>query len=115
MANTMDIIAKALCGVFCSPTDQAMKEMQQVCFDYLSLGGVFNRGLIELVAGLSPGPLWLIPHFFAMTIYCFARLLLPFPSPTRMQIGAKLISVLICAFPSDFFAIYFENVSSFLT
>ncbi|KAG6645818.1 hypothetical protein CIPAW_08G149600 [Carya illinoinensis] len=78
--------------VFSSSPDQARKEMRQACFDYLSLGGIFSKGLLALLAGLNPCPLHLVLHFFAVAIYGAGRLLLPFPSPKGLWIGARLIS-----------------------
>lgn len=93
MASTINTLAGALYKVFCASPDPARKEMRQACFDYLSLGGVFSDGPISLLSGLNPRPLSLVLHFFAVAIYGVARLLLPFPSPKRMWIGARLISV----------------------
>jgi squalene monooxygenase len=59
----------------------------------LSLGGVFSNGPIALLSGLNPRPLSLVAHFFAVAIYGVGRLMLPLPSPKRMWIGARLISV----------------------
>lgn len=67
--------------------------MREACFDYLSLGGVFSTGPVSLLSGLNPRPLSLVLHFFAVAIYGVGRLLLPFPSPKRIWIGARLISV----------------------
>lgn len=69
--------------------------MRQACFDYLSLGGVFSNGPIALLSGLNPRPLSLVAHFFAVAIYGVGRLMLPLPSPKRMWIGVRLISVSI--------------------
>ncbi|XP_052188297.1 squalene monooxygenase SE2-like [Diospyros lotus] len=92
VASTINTLAGALYKVFCASPDQARKEMRQACFDYLSLGGVFSTGPVSLLSGLNPRPLSLVLHFFAVAIYGVGRLLLPFPSPKRMWIGAKLIS-----------------------
>ena len=67
--------------------------MRQACFDYLSLGGNFSAGPVALLSGLNPRPLSLVVHFFAVAVYGVGRLLLPFPSPKRMWIGARLILV----------------------
>ncbi|XP_068654909.1 squalene epoxidase 3-like [Aristolochia californica] len=91
-ASTINTLAGALYKVFCASPDQAMKEMRQACFDYLSLGGVFSSGPVALLSGLNPRPLSLVCHFFAVAIYGVGRLLLPFPSPKRLWIGARLIS-----------------------
>ncbi|XP_015943589.1 squalene monooxygenase SE1-like [Arachis duranensis] len=92
VASTINTLAGALYKVFCASPDPARKEMRQACFDYLSLGGVFSQGPIALLSGLNPRPLSLVLHFFAVAIYGVGRLLVPFPSPTRMWIGARLIS-----------------------
>lgn len=69
--------------------------MRQACFDYLSLGGLFSQGPVSLLSGLNPRPLSLVLHFFAVAIFGVGRLLLPFPSPKRVWIGARLIAVSI--------------------
>ncbi|GAB2228285.1 hypothetical protein Droror1_Dr00010116 [Drosera rotundifolia] len=91
VAATINTLAGALYKVFCASPDQARKEMRQACFDYLSLGGVFSTGPIALLSGLNPRPLSLVLHFLAVAIYGVGRLLLPYPSPKRMWIGARLI------------------------
>ncbi|WOK95590.1 squalene monooxygenase-like [Canna indica] len=92
VASTINTLAGALYKVFSASPDRARNEMRQACFDYLSLGGEFSNGPIALLSGLNPRPLSLVTHFFAVAIYGVGRLLLPFPSPKRMWIGAKLIS-----------------------
>ncbi|KAJ6335323.1 hypothetical protein OIU78_012035 [Salix suchowensis] len=92
VASTINTLAGALYKVFCASPDQARKEMRQACFDYLSLGGVFSEGPVSLLSGLNPRPLSLVAHFFAVAVYGVGRLLLPFPSPKRIWIGARLIS-----------------------
>lgn len=96
VASTINTLAGALYKVFSASPDQARNEMRQACFDYLSLGGVFSNGPVSLLSGLNPRPLSLVCHFFAVAIYGVGRLLLPFPSPKRMWIGARLISVSRC-------------------
>jgi squalene monooxygenase len=93
VASTINTLAGALYKVFCASTDQAKNEMREACFDYLSLGGVFSNGPIALLSGLNPRPLSLVAHFFAVAIYGVGRLMLPVPSPKRMWIGARLVSV----------------------
>ncbi|XP_050212718.1 squalene monooxygenase SE1-like [Mercurialis annua] len=92
VASTINTLAGALYKVFSASSDEARNEMRQACFDYLSLGGVFSTGPVSLLSGLNPRPLSLVVHFFAVAIYGVGRLLLPFPSPKRMWIGARLIS-----------------------
>ncbi|XVE67388.1 hypothetical protein DITRI_Ditri08aG0156300 [Diplodiscus trichospermus] len=93
MASTVNILANTLYKVLSAPSDPTMEEMQQACFCYLRLGGIFSNGLSALISGLYPRPLSLAFHFIAMAIYGVLRLLLPFPSPKRMWNGAKLIWV----------------------
>ncbi|KGN62420.1 squalene monooxygenase SE1 [Cucumis sativus] len=91
VASTINTLAGALYKVFCASSDQARKEMRQACFDYLSLGGIFSNGPVSLLSGLNPRPLSLVLHFFAVAIYGVGRLLLPFPSPKGIWIGARLV------------------------
>ena len=93
MASTINTVANVLHKVFSASSDPAMEDMQQACFGYLRLGGVFSDGLSALISGLHPRPLSFAFHFFAIGIYGVGRLLLPFPSPKRMWSGAKLIWV----------------------
>lgn len=92
VASTINTLAGALYKVFSASPDEARKEMRQACFDYLSLGGIFSAGPVALLSGLNPRPLSLVLHFFAVAVYGVGRLLLPFPSPKGMWIGARLIS-----------------------
>ncbi|XP_056176592.1 squalene monooxygenase SE1-like [Syzygium oleosum] len=92
MASTINTLAGALYKVFCASPDPARKEMRQACFDYLSLGGIFSLGPIAILSGLNPRPLSLVLHFFAVAVYGFWCLMLPFPSPDRIYTGARLIS-----------------------
>ncbi|XP_059638603.1 squalene monooxygenase SE1-like [Cornus florida] len=91
VASTINTLAGALYKVFYASSDQASKEMRQACFDYLSLGGVCSTGPVALLSGLNPRPLSLVLHFFFVALYGVGRLLLPFPSPKSMYIGARLI------------------------
>eukprot|EP00258_Populus_trichocarpa_P031917 XP_024447936.1 squalene monooxygenase [Populus trichocarpa] len=76
-----------------SDQDPSRKEMKEAFFNYFSLGGVFSDGLMALLSGLNPDPLSLVFHCFAMLAYAVGRLLLPFPTPKRMCIAARLILV----------------------
>ncbi|XP_022724947.1 squalene monooxygenase-like [Durio zibethinus] len=93
MASTINTLANLLHKVFSASSDPAMEDIQQACFGYLRIGGVFTDGLSALLSGLYPRPLSLAFHCFAIAIYGVGRLLLPFPSPKRMWTGAKLIWV----------------------
>jgi squalene monooxygenase len=102
VASTINTLAGALYKVFCASSDPARNEMRQACFDYLSLGGVFSTGPVSLLSGLNPRPLSLVLHFFAVAVYGVGRLLVPFPSPKRMWIGARLVTVCITLHHSVF-------------
>ncbi|KAK1414582.1 hypothetical protein QVD17_30329 [Tagetes erecta] len=92
VSSTINTLAGALYKVFCASPDPARKEMRNACFDYLSLGGMCSEGPISLLSGLNPRPLVLFLHFFAVALYGVGRLLIPFPSPQRVWLGARLIS-----------------------
>lgn len=115
VASTINTLAGALYKVFSASPDKARNEMRQACFDYLSLGGVFSDGPVSLLSGLNPRPLSLVCHFFAVAIYGIGRLMLPFPSPGRIWIGARLISV--CVFLPHLFtsSLYFVPYSLHLS
>ncbi|XP_047975309.1 squalene monooxygenase SE1-like [Salvia hispanica] len=92
VSSTINTLAGALYKVFCASPDPARKEMREACFDYLSLGGIFSTGPVSLLSGLNPRPLSLFLHFFAVAVYGVGRLLLPYPSPTKVWLGARLLS-----------------------
>ncbi|KAL5855220.1 hypothetical protein ACOSQ3_005052 [Xanthoceras sorbifolium] len=92
VASTINTLAGALYKVFSSSPDPSRKEMRHACFDYLSLGGVFSNGPIAILSGLNPCPLSLVLHFFSVALFGVGRLLIPYPSPKRVWIGARLIS-----------------------
>ncbi|KAL6224982.1 hypothetical protein ACLB2K_003836 [Fragaria x ananassa] len=92
VASTVNTIAGALYAVFSPSPDQARKELQQAIFGYLRLGDVF-LAIYALFAGLNPHALSLVLHLIPVVTYTVGRLLLPFPSPKRMWLGARLIWV----------------------
>ncbi|KAJ6296570.1 hypothetical protein OIU78_022312 [Salix suchowensis] len=93
-AFAINTLASTLHTVFSSSDqDPARKEMKEAFFNYLSLGGVFSDGLMALLSGLNTNPLSLVFHCFAMLAYAVGSLLLPFPTPKRMCIAARLILV----------------------
>nr|AXU93514.1 squalene epoxidase 3 [Taraxacum kok-saghyz] len=91
VASTINTLAGALYRVFCASSDEAMKEMREACFGYLSLGGGCASGPVGLLSGLYPSPVQLVFHFFSVAVYGVFRLLLPLPSPNRLWIAARLI------------------------
>nr|KYP51758.1 Squalene monooxygenase [Cajanus cajan] len=97
MASTINTLADTPYKVFsASPNDvDAINEIRQTSFDYLSLGRFFSGGYITLLSGLNPSLLSLVLHFSAATCYGVGRFLLPFPSFERLWTGARLF---LCAF-----------------
>ncbi|GKV24281.1 hypothetical protein SLEP1_g33911 [Rubroshorea leprosula] len=90
VASTINTIAGALYKVYGASPDPIRKEIQQLCFDYLSLGSMFSSGPVTLFSGPSP-PWMIVLCSFAVGIYGVGRLLLPFPSPKRVWIAARMI------------------------
>lgn len=89
-------MAAALYKVGSASHGEGRKEIQEACFEYLSLGQKFSRGPVTLISGLDPKPLSLVFQFLVVAIYSVGRLLLPFPSPKRVAAAARLI--LVCPF-----------------
>ncbi|KAE8727149.1 Squalene epoxidase 2 [Hibiscus syriacus] len=93
MSSTINTLANVLQIVFSAPSSPVMEDLQQTCFGYLRLGGIFSTGPSAILSGLCPRPLSLAFHFSAMSVYGVGRLLLPFPSPKRLWNGARLLWV----------------------
>ncbi|KAK9213275.1 hypothetical protein WN943_002662 [Citrus x changshan-huyou] len=91
VASTINTLANSAYQVFSASSAEAREIMRQASVDYLGLGGIYTSGAMALLSGLNPRPSSLIFHFLAMAIFGVGRLLLPFPSPKRLWIGAKLI------------------------
>lgn len=73
---TISVLANALHAVFTTPGEEGGEgrggprhALQQACLGYLAAGGACAAGPIGLLAGLSPSPLVLLLHFFAVA-YC---------------------------------------------
>ena len=90
-AATINTLANALYKVFCRTGEEWNEEMQQACFDYLSLGGMYSRGPISLLGGINPRPFVLVAHFFMVALYGIGRLLRPFPTPKSLLVGVQLL------------------------
>ncbi|KAK8564395.1 hypothetical protein V6N12_036520 [Hibiscus sabdariffa] len=91
MSSTINTLANVLQKVFRASSDPGMQAMQQTCFGYTRLSGVFANGLSAMISGLCPRPFSLAFHFLAMATYGVGQLLLPFPSPKRLWSGAELL------------------------
>uniref|UniRef100_A0A3Q2T4I2 Squalene monooxygenase n=1 Tax=Fundulus heteroclitus TaxID=8078 RepID=A0A3Q2T4I2_FUNHE len=64
----VNVLAQALYELF-SATDDSLHELRKACFQYFKLGGQCIAGPIGLLSVLSPKPMTLIGHFFAVALY----------------------------------------------
>nr|KAF6426881.1 squalene epoxidase [Molossus molossus] len=64
----VNILAQALYELF-SGTDDSLHQLRKACFLYFKLGGECIAGPVGLLSVLSPNPLCLIGHFFAVAVY----------------------------------------------
>ncbi|XP_066235571.1 squalene monooxygenase [Saccopteryx leptura] len=64
----VNILAQALYELF-SATDDSLHQLRKACFLYFKLGGECVAGPVGLLSVLSPNPLCLIGHFFAVAVY----------------------------------------------
>ncbi|XP_015238818.1 PREDICTED: squalene monooxygenase [Cyprinodon variegatus] len=64
----VNVLAQALYELFAA-TDNSLHELRKACFQYFKLGGQCITGPIGLLSVLSPKPLTLIGHFFAVALY----------------------------------------------
>lgn len=94
LSATINTLANALYSVFCYTGTAAHETMQQACFDYLALGGIYSAGPVSLLSGLNPRPSVLVMHFFMVALYGVGRLLLPRPTVGGLVRGLLL---LLCA------------------
>ncbi|XP_029307553.1 squalene monooxygenase [Cottoperca gobio] len=64
----VNVLAQALYELFAA-TDKSLHELRKACFQYFQLGGECINGPIGLLSVLTPKPMTLIGHFFAVAIY----------------------------------------------
>ncbi|XP_035018382.1 squalene monooxygenase [Hippoglossus stenolepis] len=64
----VNVLAQALYELF-SATDNSLCELRKACFQYFKLGGECIAGPIGLLSVLTPKPMTLIGHFFAVAMY----------------------------------------------
>ncbi|XP_032375315.1 squalene monooxygenase [Etheostoma spectabile] len=64
----VNVLAQALYELF-SATDSSLHELRKACFRYFKLGGECIAGPIGLLSVLTPKPMTLIGHFFAVALY----------------------------------------------
>ncbi|XP_069558238.1 squalene monooxygenase [Brachyistius frenatus] len=64
----VNVLAQALYELFAA-TDDSLHELRKACFQYFQLGGECIAGPIGLLSVLTPKPMTLIGHFFAVALY----------------------------------------------
>ncbi|XP_068610833.1 squalene monooxygenase [Brachionichthys hirsutus] len=64
----VNVLAQALYELFAA-TDDSLFELRKACFQYFKLGGECIAGPVGLLSVLSPKPMTLIGHFFAVAMY----------------------------------------------
>ncbi|KAG8441636.1 hypothetical protein GDO86_010716 [Hymenochirus boettgeri] len=64
----VNVLAQALYELFAA-TDDSLYQLRRACFNYFKLGGECVAGPVGLLSVLSPKPLLLIGHFFAVALY----------------------------------------------
>uniref|UniRef100_UPI00398F6701 squalene monooxygenase n=1 Tax=Pristiophorus japonicus TaxID=55135 RepID=UPI00398F6701 len=64
----VNVLAQALYELFAA-TDDSLHQLRKACFHYFKLGGQCVTGPVGLLSVLSPEPMTLIGHFFAVALY----------------------------------------------
>ncbi|XP_039974100.1 squalene monooxygenase [Xiphias gladius] len=64
----VNVLAQALYELFAA-TNNSLHELRKACFQYFKLGGECIAGPIGLLSVLTPKPMTLIGHFFAVALY----------------------------------------------
>ncbi|KAG8133939.1 hypothetical protein E2320_011686 [Naja naja] len=64
----VNVLAQALYELFAA-TDDSLHKLRTACFYYFKLGGKCVSGPVGLLSVLSPKPITLIGHFFAVALY----------------------------------------------
>ncbi|XP_072045792.1 squalene monooxygenase-like [Amphiura filiformis] len=64
----VNVLAQALYELFAA-TDEHLMQLRRACFQYFKLGGRAVTGPVGLLSVLTPEPLTLIGHFFAVAMY----------------------------------------------
>eukprot|EP00871_Galdieria_phlegrea_P005710 jgi/Galph1/626/GphlegSOOS_G5361.1 len=83
--STINILANALYGVFCSTEDEVGTEIRSACFDYLAKGGRLATDPMSMLGGLQSNPYLLLLHFFAVAFYGCGRQLKYFPDFSKIK------------------------------
>lgn len=91
-AATVNVLANALFAVFSTPGgDPVREDLRAACYDYLAAGGARTAGPMGLLSGITPVPIVLVAHFFAVAFHAIRRSLAPFPTPSRLLRAHRLM------------------------
>jgi squalene monooxygenase len=88
--SAINVLSSALYSVFSVPQPD-FEKLRSACFYYLKAGGWFLAGPVGLLSGLTPDPLLLVTHFFAVAVYGTYLTCSPFPTPSRFITSIKMI------------------------
>nr|QFF91438.1 squalene epoxidase isoform 3 [Potamotrygon motoro]QFF91439.1 squalene epoxidase isoform 4 [Potamotrygon motoro] len=89
----VNILAQALYELFAA-TDDSLHQLRKACFHYFKLGGQCVTGPVGLLSVLSPEPMTLIGHFFAVAFYAIYFLFKAEPwylKPRALLKGALIV------------------------
>ncbi|KAK3515742.1 hypothetical protein QTP70_030186 [Hemibagrus guttatus] len=94
----VNVLAQALYELFAA-TDCCLNQLKRACFHYFKLGGECVNGPIGLLSVLTPKPMTLIGHFFAVSLYavyfCFKSE--SWPMKPRALVNSGMILYRACA------------------
>lgn len=82
---SINILADALYGVFKN------RDLGKACFEYLEKGGKLAQGPVAILSGISRDTNLLNIHFFSVALYGAGKVLLPFPTPSRIGRAYRMV------------------------
>ncbi|XP_053322418.1 squalene monooxygenase [Spea bombifrons] len=103
----VNVLAQALYELFAA-TDDSLYQLRRACFNYFKLGGECVAGPIGLLSVLSPRPMKLIGHFFAVAFYAVYFCFKMEPWLTKPRAVVRSTAVLFRACSVIFPLIYSE-------
>ena len=98
-SSTINVLAQALYSLFALPQHPdsdptQLKILQEGCFRYFQLGGVCVSGPVGFLSGITPSPVMLALHFFAVAGYA---IYLMFKRSKLLGSAVQSVRVLYCA------------------